>query len=430
MIFNYLRPISFKRSSYIPMGLVFILLNCLLALPLAAQVHHCHADELLSEHITATESQNELRAYRESISHIASTRGAGEVINISVVFHIIHHGESVGNGPNLSDSRILEQLSILNTDFSLQNSDKDLIPNQFTGLAADTEIQFCLASVNPNGQASSGIIRHQMPAISSINNIENTVKPQTQWDADRYLNIWIVKMPEPTILGYAYLPIPSILGTAKDGVVISHLKVGNVGQSTKGRTLVHEVGHYLGLPHIWGFDEGDCTEDDQISDTPPTFAPYYGCPQYPQFTCGSSDMFMNFMDYVDDNCMYMFTSGQKSIMRNILANQRSSLASASNTVCSDLVSTFSTPSKEDQLILYPNPCQDLLGVSVPKGLDLTLYSIYNSAGKLIKTENLDTSNQMDDIEIATQTLENGIYVVRFETKSGDSIVKRFVCSQQ
>ena len=171
-------------------------------------------------------------------------------------------------------------------------------------------------------------------------------------------------MPDPGILGYAYLPLPSILGSSLDGVVISHLKIGNVDSRTKGRTLVHEVAHYFGVQHMWGVNENDCNEDDQISDTPLVSVPYYGHPSYPQFTCGTSDMFMNFMDYVDDNCMFMFTEGQKTVMRSIVNNQRISLLSANNTACNSTVSTSPSPATNELIQLSPNPCHEELTLSL------------------------------------------------------------------
>jgi len=428
MILNNYLPALKKRSDGLLLRsclVVILALYCHVALQ--AQSAHCHADELLQEHLHEANVQEELKVYKKFLKKVVPTRGPANQLDIPVVVHVIHDGESIGSGPNLPTSKILEQLNILNADFSLNNTDRMLIPPSFSGIAVDTEIQFCLAKEDENGNLTDGIIRHKMPNISSINYMENNVKPQTQWNPNKYMNIWILRMPDPSILGYAYLPVPSILGTDLDGIVISHLKVGNVGNSTKGRTLVHEVGHYLGLPHIWGFDENECNEDDQISDTPSTSAPYYGCPLFPQFTCGTSDMFMNYMDYVDDGCMQMFTGGQKAVMRNILFNQRLSLRSGANTICNSTVSA-KTPEKDDNLMeIFPNPCQEVLNIRVPENQILGSLRIYSNQGDLIR--DISTAAGLkSEIKIDTESLQNGIYIVRIETVSGESHFKRFICS--
>ena len=426
MIFNYLSLKFGQRSSAQRSLAITLLCSLFFISQIHAQKPHCHSDELLSDYLDSHAHQHEIKQYKIDLENQINSRSGGSVIVLPVVFHVIHRGEALGQGSNLTDAKIMEQLNTLNTDFAYQNTDKNQIPAQFTGAAADTEIQFCLAQIDENGQSTSGIVRHELGTVSSVNTIENIIKPMTQWDSDKYINIWIARMPDPSILGYAYLPVQSIIGTARDGIVISHLKIGNQNTSTRGRTLVHEMGHYLGLLHMWGFEENDCDEDDQVSDTPATFAPNYGCPAHPQFTCGSADMFMNYMDYVDDNCMFMFTEGQKNIMHGTLNNQRFSLVNNNTTSCSTSVSTSEERITEPSLEVYPNPCTAYINVDINTDNDIVSYQIYNLGGMLVQEVASLKSTMYDTFEIPTASLPNGAYVIRFATKSGISITKRFV----
>jgi len=426
MILNiFLHALKKRMATAIKWYIVSLLLVVCSTLTYA-QTAHCHADELLLNHLQQTNTEEELADFKESISQHISERGAAEQVDITVVFHIIHQGEPIGSGPNISNHKIFEQLDIVNKDFSFKNSDKVLIPSAFSNLAANAEIQFCLAKEDEYGNPTSGIVRYQKPNINSTGYIDNTIKPQTQWDPLKYMNVWIVRMPKPNILGYAYFPVPSIVGSTKDGVVISHTKFGNVGSSSKGRTLVHEIGHYLGLPHVWGFKENDCSEDDQIQDTPSTFAPYYGCPAYPQITCGTSDMFMNYMDYVNDDCMHMFTEGQKVIMQHILSNQRSGLKNTATTHCNIAVHTNATAKMHDVVTLFPNPCRSEVNITLPENQYIASVRIYDSNGSHIGNAPISSRSTLNELKISTESLESGIYMAQIETNAGNSYVKRFI----
>lgn len=257
----------------------------------------------------------------------------GEILTIPVIIHVVHDGESVGNGSNLSENRILSQLDVLNEDFRrLLNS-----PGYNTYFAgADTEIEFCLATVDPDGMslAEPGIHRinrNQAGFTSppySPNGVRSSIMPATYWDPDRYMNIWVAEL-QNDILGFAQLPSQSTLvdlpnnnGPATtDGVVIDPDNFGRgLGAASpydRGRTTTHEIGHWLGLRHIWG--DGDCDDDDYCADTPNAENPNYGCPNDP-VSCGSADLFENYMDYTDDACMNVFTQCQKERMRIVLTN--------------------------------------------------------------------------------------------------------------
>ncbi|SDR70707.1 Pregnancy-associated plasma protein-A [Formosa sp. Hel1_31_208] len=222
------------------------------------------------------------------------------VITIPVYVHVIYSNAQ----QNISSTQINSQMSVLNDDFRAANNDVNQVPGEFAGLVADTEVQFSLAGTYryPDDRGSWGTNDAMKAAYPPVT-------PET------HLNIWVCNIGGG-ILGYAQFPGGPI---ASDGVVVSPQYFGTTGFVSApfdgGRTLTHEVGHYLNLRHIWG--DGRCNRDDFVSDTPTSDAPNYGCPSYPTVNCRSNDMTMNYMDYVNDDCMYMFSSGQKTRMRSV-----------------------------------------------------------------------------------------------------------------
>jgi len=271
-------------------------------------------DPTMEQRMQAIERQTE-----EFVAAGAPTNRA--VVTIPVVFHIIHNGDAVGSNENISDALIMAQLDQLNKDFRRLNSDASSVPSIFQGVAADAEVQFCLAQRTPAGAATTGINRlNKGQASWTSSQIESTLKPQTIWDRNKYLNLWTVIFggSDAGTLGYAQFPG----GTANtDGVVLLHTSVGSMatpnaagGAYGKGRTATHEVGHWLNLRHIWG--DANCGSD-LVNDTPTHNTANYGCPTYPHAsTCSGAptEMTMNFMDYTDDACMYMYSTGQKNRM--------------------------------------------------------------------------------------------------------------------
>lgn len=259
--------------------------------------------------------------------HLHEQVGFRNVITIPVVFHVIHNGDALGTNENISDARILAQLQQLNDDFRKMNTDAASVPAIFQGLHADTEIQFCLAQRKPDGTATNGINRVQYSqATWTSSQVNSTIKPATVWNRNQYLNVWTVVFggSSSNLLGYAQFPGGS---ASTDGVVVSHATVGSLtlpnpasNSFGRGRTLTHEVGHWLNLRHIWG--DATCG-NDLVADTPVHNASNSGCPTYPHYsTCTGTpiEMTMNYMDYTNDVCMYMFTAGQKTRMQAVLAS--------------------------------------------------------------------------------------------------------------
>ena len=195
----------------------------------------------------------------------------------------------------------------------------------------DPRIQFKLATRDPSGKPTTGITRTATtaPEFGPDNGVKSKRTGGVDaWPANRYLNIWVCNLGGG-LLGYAQFPG----GPAKtDGVVILYSAFGSRGRVdppfNKGRTATHEIGHFLGLRHIWG-DRNDCTGNDFVADTPAALQANTGKPKFPHITCNNGpdgDMFMNYMDYTDDASMFMFTTGQVARMNATLAGPRKALA--------------------------------------------------------------------------------------------------------
>lgn len=271
------------------------------------------------------EIENQVREY------IKSHQGTGQryTITIPTVVHVLYRTTS----ENISDAQIQTQIDVLNEDFSAGNADLNLTPPLFQPLVSDIEVQFCLAQQTPTGQSTNGITRKSTTKTTwgTNDDVKKSVKGGTDpWNPSHYLNIWVCNIGGG-ILGYAQFPGGS---AATDGVVLDYRYTGTIGTATypfnKGRTATHEVGHWLNLRHIWG--DATCG-NDLVSDTPVHNTSNGGCPAYPHYsTCSGNpvEMTMNYMDYTDDACMYMFSAGQKTRMRAVLEGSgvRSSLQSS------------------------------------------------------------------------------------------------------
>jgi hypothetical protein len=298
----------------------------------------CHTDQKMQSAMEADPAYK--KAMEEDLgkptTSTSNTFGKNSSVVVTIPVHVIivhPPGQSVGSGVNFSLVHVESQITVLNEDFRRTNADAGNTPNVFP--AADVEIEFCLASFDPNGNPTDGITRYG--TNDNLSSDEFSIKSATGWDRNDYLNIW-VGSNLGGILGWAYLPSTNNLPNATvDGVVTASTTFGGPGFGTNvpynlGRTTTHEVGHYLGLRHVWG--SGGCGNDDNIADTPIQSSSNFGCPNHPSPSCSNGgDMFMNYMDYVNDNCMNAFTTGQGDRMHVILNNSRSSLLGSAAIVC-------------------------------------------------------------------------------------------------
>lgn len=266
-------------------------------------------------------------ANREAIetftqNYIATGANDGEraVVTIPVVVHVVYNVAA----ENISDARIFEQLDVLTKDFRRTNADAGETPAYFLAEAADTEIEFCLATIDPSGNPTTGITRTSTTktAFSTADEMKFATYGKPAWDRNKYLNIWVCDL-SGGLLGYAQFPGGA---AATDGVVIDYAYFGVTGAAApynEGRTATHEVGHWLNLYHIWGDDGTGCAGSDLVADTPNQADETYGCPGATiRISCSNGpdgDMFQNYMDYTDDGCMNLFTSGQKTRMQALFA---------------------------------------------------------------------------------------------------------------
>jgi hypothetical protein len=263
-------------------------------------------------------------------THMASSTsllGAETVYKIPTIVHVVNYGEPVGTGTNLSQEQVMSQFDALNEDFRRLGNGHNEHPN-----GADIFIEFVPVLVDPTGKPlkEPGIDRIiGYSAYYEYFNIEQELKPNTIWNPDQYFNIWVVNFGGSlsNTLGYAQFPtlsglegLPDDQFAETDGVVIGYKYFGRTGIVKEpfhlGRTTTHEVGHWLGLRHIWG--DGDCSVDDFCADTPNANGPNHTCTFRDSCPEEGADMIENYMDYSDDACMSIFTMDQRARMRTVL----------------------------------------------------------------------------------------------------------------
>jgi hypothetical protein len=377
------------------------------------------------------------------------------VITIPVVVHVIHNGENIGVGANISDAQIQSQIDILNQDFRRLNSDVLFSPAPFRGSSADPLIQFCLAQQKPDGTSTNGINRMEKPTEQEyigvgmpleyrcLNDftIETFIKPATIWDRDKYLNIWVSDLRESpqeggcsvqsSTLGYAQFPgiggqfSPTIPAHLTDGVWIRNDVFGSVGNLNPnfnlGRTATHEIGHWLSLRHVWG-DEPECNQDDFVIDTPIQSVKSGGCNTFPHTDSCSTlfpgIMFMNYMDYSNDNCLSIFTFGQSARMDSALFNQRAGLLTSNG--CQPSTLGLNNNLLENGIKAYPNPFINQLTIEANEPIHEV--EIYNLLGQKVK--NFIINNPTENlVNIDLSELAQGNYLAKIYTELNEQSIK-------
>ena len=324
-------------------GLFFFAINSL-----QAQVRTCGTVELQKLNKTEEQIQLEQDRFESWLStQVVKSKNTSAlesldeetIYQIPVVVHIIHRGEPEGSGTNIPDEQVFAQIEALNLDFRHLNADSTNTPFEFQDLMADIAFEFVLAKRNPNGFKTDGITRTNGGATEWTYSDNDELKALSYWSSEDYLNIWVGQLADG-LLGWAEFPTSTILAGVNDyatdnpltdGVVITTEAFGSetlypdgnyLTDFNEGRTLTHELGHFFGLRHIWG--DGDCSDDDYVDDTPLTYNSYSSCPNLGEgylYSCNNElSMFMNYMDYVDDACMNLFTLGQKERMQIVVNN--------------------------------------------------------------------------------------------------------------
>jgi len=354
-------------------------------------------------------------------------RTNGGVYTIPVVVHIVYST----TGQNIDDEFVFSQIDVLNADYRRLNDDADETPGAFETIAADAQIEFCLAQQDPDGHFSTGITRTETDISSwslfvggAADNYADNVKftdkgGEDAWPRTEYLNMWVCNLGGG-LLGYATPPGgPS----GKDGVVIGYKYFGDDSQGgvyDKGRTATHEVGHWLGLNHTWGDDdfaaEPQCGGSDGIGDTPNQEDATYGAPAFPRLDdCSPASpgiQFMNYMDYVDDGAMNMFSQDQADEMRDVLEDDRETILTSTGCVPGGVDVNDVLKAQLIQLSIYPNPSNGEFVFEMKNFVhnDLTV-EVFNLTGELIDRIQVVNSGE-ETIVFDAQNLSAGDYLVK------------------
>jgi hypothetical protein len=326
---------------------------CLIPVGLFGQLERCGYTNLL-KHLEQNGQHAAVKEIQEEAYAFARNNGlqkTAPLYQIPVVVHIVYMSPS----ENLPDSLIQQQIQVLNADFRRTNADTSLTRSEFLPVAADAGIEFFLATLDPQGNPTTGITRTagQPSGLFPIydpfsDNVKKTaLGGKDPWPTSRYLNVWVCNLLSGFgVLGYAYPPAgtppnwpanSAPIDSNVQGVVIHYPVFGPKNPSAtgaltavnRGRTLTHEVGHFLGLRHIWG--DGGCAEDDGLNDTPPSDSDAGQICDLSKNTCPPltgpdlPDQIENYMDYAADSCMNMFSQEQVAAMHYILENYRKPL---------------------------------------------------------------------------------------------------------
>ena len=333
---------------------------------------------------------------KQPVSHQLSSTN----YDIPVVVHILYNTEE----QNISDDRIYSQIETLNNDYNALNIELENIPEEFQNVIGNVGFSFCLVQEDLQGNSFNGINR-VYTEIESFQGFSDGMKKTDQggidaWDTENYLNLWVCDLNGNT-LGFATMPgsAPADL----DGVVIDYAYFGvNLSSPNPynlGRTGTHEVGHYFNLEHTF---YAGCSDWDDCEDTPALASPTYGCPSYPQASCSSNDMTMNYMDYTNDACMYMFTACQANRMTDALLTYRSNLIASTN--CSV---SIDEDIQSDHINIYPNPVVDILYIDI-YNVSVSLSDIYG--------RRLIDKHIVNDRQLNISFLPSGTYFLSIRDK--------------
>ena len=381
---------------------------------------------------------------------------AGEVM-IPVVFHVVltqSQFDRIGGTAGI-EQRVLSQMEVINEDFNAANADSTGIPAVFRSRFGNAQIRFALAHRKPEGGGYVSTPGYEVKIITgtdTVYNVDggtrgstyscsdakyNTAKGLPAWDPARYLNVWVVRITDYNSEGILGITMPPSyivnygMPTAEKGVVITYGTLGRRRLATdyyyeapldKGRTLTHELGHFFELDHVWGLDPGCGTDDDGIADTPPQDDANYFCPQFPKDNCthtNGGEMFMNYMDYVNDGCMHLFTHDQVQRMQQQIAAGGNSYPLTTHPELTEWPEAVAAVTPGQSLTIAPNPATTQVTVAAGEGWEkLKALSIVDMAGRAVKAVPLQGMRN-GALNIDLSGLDKGIYMVlcRFEAET-------------
>lgn len=390
-------------------------------------------------------------AFEKAKGKVTSTNKSEVIYTIPVVVHVVYNSPQ----QNLHDSIILNQIQVLNEDYNRMNADTVNMRSDFDIVKGSPQIEFVLASVDPDGNPTTGITRTSTATTSfgsffllfgnftDVEKVKSTADGGIDpWDQSRYLNIWVCNMAisfggdeTPAVLGYATPPadLPnwpagSTVGLS-DGVVLQYQTVGRNNPNVLdagtgpievlGRTASHEVGHYLGLRHIWG--DGDCTQQDGIDDTPNADAQSdFDC-DITKNTCVDNiqgvdlpDMIENFMDYSAESCQNSFTAGQVDLIHGVLEDDRY-----------DLVHNNPASITNNSLIIgakiYPVPATEQLHLSIEQSENVDV-KIVDVNGQVMFEKTHISTNEL----ISLSDFQSGVYFIHLSKETEHSQILKFI----
>lgn len=384
-----------------------------------------------------------LREFNEQLDAYLRTKRAfriqdDDVIKIPVVVHVVHSQETGRIGgranPNITDEQILSQIRILNEDYRRIAGTPGFNTDP---VGVDTRIEFSLAEIDPNGAQTDGITRQYYASKDQFNPYTDAdlLAEVVSWPSDQYLNIWVCALTG-NFLGVAQFPslngVPGLDNAdadkaLTDGVIIDYRAFGDVGaiennSYNQGRTTTHEVGHWLGLLHIWG--DARCG-DDYCDDTPwAETSNTASCnDRFSQcFGVRTRNMIENFMDYSPDRCMNIFTYNQMERMRAVLE-----LSPRRQRLVENARRERLEESEALQVLIYPNPVsgRQLQVETRFKGFQDIQIGVFDLQGKAVISEVYDKIWSRV-VVLPLPDLSGGVYLLVVSGESGEKIIKRFV----
>lgn len=388
--------------------------------------------------------KNILKPRQSNVQYKATIQSTIKNNIIPVVFHIIINNDQLGQlgGHNNIATLIDSQINLLNKDFNGQNPDSILIPVGFKQLYGSVNLRFALAHTKYDGTATPG---YEIKMISDNGfNIDGTAGSQIAfsdskysysggldaWDETTYLNIWVTNLLEnwkpTTIQGLTIAPSVALnyeIPSNEIGINVSYQLWRGI---FNGRTLTHELGHYLSLKHIWGDDNGLCVNnggsDDGINDTPPQANANFGCPDFPKYdNCtytGAGTMFMNYMDYTDEKCQFMFTIQQAERMNK----QVEPFGYAYSLLLHPQVLEFPILTSKEEYVIYPNPAKEKVNIVFNKTPhNLKAIRLFNNVGQCILSTSIEYPKGYYSLHLTGLSI--GLYMIEIEIGSEKKISK-------
>lgn len=410
-------------------GLVLLIWGVVLSSSLQAQKHcsaHDYQQQRMRENPALSAGLSRMESFiQQQAANALTSRVEDVTIKIPVVIHNLYHFPN----QKISNEQVQSQIDALNACFRRRNADSVKTPAYFRSLAADCNIEFYLAISDSKRKSTTGIIRKYTPIKEW--EADDKVKFSAEmgddaWDPNSYLNIWVCNLNR--VAGYASVPGDA---PAKDGVVIGLGAFGTIGTLPgyeMGKTVVHEVAHWLGLKHLWG---DQYCGDDGIADTPKQAGFNIECPNTVTVTCGNGpygDMYMNYMDLTSDACMNLFTQGQKTRMRALFetGGPRHALLTSKG-LNPPLIAEIPLPEEDPRWLqpqLYPNPSSGIVTLDLnydPRWMGKTI-QVMNLQGQTVMQIPITARSQRIDL----QKLQAGMYFLAAKKEDGESMKLKLI----